>query len=76
MVYNYALINDAGRCYEVYKTTAYIHDKYHVPIDRVSIDYLFKYYYPMPDIVVNDSDFCGEWYFDVKHQIKEVPNVH
>jgi len=72
MKYNYAVINDIGKCYEVYKTTNCTCDQYHVPIPRVDVNYLSKYYHPMPQYVDGDFDFTGDWYLDVEHLIKEV----
>ena len=43
-MYKYAVINDLGKCYEVYATTNCTCDKYHVPISDKNINYLSKYY--------------------------------
>lgn len=72
MKYKYAVINDIGKCYAVYTTTNYICDKYHVPVPESDINYLSKYYYPIPQYVDWWTDFTGEWYLDVEHTIKEV----
>ena len=71
-MYKYAVINDLGKCYEVYATTNCTCDKYHVPISDKNINYLSKYYYPIPQYVDGDFDFTGDWYLDIEHTIKEV----
>ena len=72
MRYMYAVINDSGKCYEVCRRTDCVCDKHFVPIGQVSAKYLSKYYYPMPSVVDNDSDFVGKWYKDFNHTIEEV----
>lgn len=72
-MYKYAVINDIGKCYEVHMTTNYVCDQYHIPVPDIDIDYLSKYYYPVPKYVCGNSDFAGDWYVDVEHTIKEVP---
>lgn len=72
MRYMYAVINDAGKCYEVRRSTNYVCDRHYVPIGEVSAKYLSKYYHPIPNIVDSDADFVGRWYADVSHTIEEV----
>lgn len=70
MRYMYAVINDVGKCYQVHRSTNCVCDKYHVPINEISIKYLSKYYYPVPNITYNSSDFIGKWYHDINHTIE------
>lgn len=70
MRYMYAVVNDIGKCYQVYRSTNCSCDKYHVPVNSISPKYLSKYYYPMPNVVDNDSDFVGKWYYDIDHTIE------
>lgn len=72
MKYIYAVINDIGKCYGVYTTTNCTCDKYHVPISNADMNYLSKYYHPIPQYVDGDFDFVGDWYIDIEHTIKEV----
>lgn len=70
-MYRYAVINDAGKCYEVYNTTNCTCDEYHVPVKDIKVDYLGKYYYPIPKYVDGEFDFKdGNWYLDFEHKIK------
>lgn len=67
--YKYAILDTEyiGMCVEVQDTTTYILDPNHVPIEDETIDYLFKYYYPIPETVTNFDDFQGKWYYDAEH---------
>ena len=70
MRYMYAIVNDIGRCYEVRRSTDYICNKNYIPIIDISVKYLSKYYYPMPQIVDSGADFIGKWYHDIDHTIE------
>ena len=72
MRYHYAIVDDIGKCFAVYGSTIIINDQYHIPINKISIDYLSKYYYPIPLVVDFGTDFNGEWYLDIAHSIKGV----
>lgn len=72
MRYMYAVIDNVGKCYQVHRSTNYVCNKYYVPIREISVKYLSKYYYPMPNVVVSDADFMGKWYKDIDHTIEEV----
>lgn len=69
-MYRYAVINDAGKCYEIYNTNNYTCDEHHVPVDDINIDYLGKYYHPIAKYVDGEFDFIGNWYLDFEHEIK------
>lgn len=71
-MYKYAVIDDIGKCYKVYLTTDRICNAYHVPVPENKIDYLSKYYYPIPQYVDGEFDFAGDWYLDFERTIKEV----
>lgn len=70
MKYNYAIIDNAGKCYSVRNTVNYVCSPYYVPINQLSTVYLSKYYWPVSDIVDFHNDFNGEWYLDASHTIK------
>lgn len=72
MRYNYAIVNDSGRCYELRASTFCICNRLYVPIDGVDYNYLSKYYWPLPEFVDTDEDFSGDWYSDAAHTVKEV----
>ena len=69
-MYNYAVVDDVGKCNGVYTTTNCTCDKYHVPIPEIDMKYLDKYYYPIPKYIDGDFDFVGDWYLDFEHEIK------
>lgn len=72
MRYNYAVVDDSGKCYDLRTSTFCICDKRHVPIKTITRQYLSKYYWPLPEFVDTDADFTGEWYLDALHTIKGV----
>lgn len=72
MSYCYALIDNSGKCYEVRRMIMRVLRPCYVPIDNVSIDYLSKYYWPIPNFVDCKENFCGQWYLDAGHTIKGV----
>lgn len=66
--YAYAVINlTTGECFQVDDSTNYILDRQHVPIPTANGNYLFKYYYPIPESVSSFDDFQGQWYVDAAH---------
>lgn len=74
--FKYARIRESGLCVEIKDTTNYILDPLHVPITDTSINYGFKYYYPIPESVSSFDDFHGLWYYDADHtQLFEEGNV-
>lgn len=66
--YKYAIIMANGLCRATEDSTDYILDRFHVPINDVSLPYLLKYYYPIPETVTSFNDFQGKWYLDADHQ--------
>ena len=76
--YKYAIIdlNLGGMCRGVQDTTTYVLDPTYVPITDDNIDYLLKYYYPIPETVTSFDDFQGLWYYDAEHtELFEEGNV-
>lgn len=73
--YKYALIEENGLCLGVRDTTDYVLDRLYVPIDDITLPYLMKYYYPIPDSVNDFSDFQGKWYSDAAFTV-EVPELN
>ena len=72
MEYNYAVVDDFGKCYNLCASTFYICYKFHVPIEKIDMKYLSKYYWPIPEFVdFIEKDFVGQWYSDAMHTIKE-----
>ena len=79
MKYNYAVVDEFGRCYLLLMATFYICDRLHIPIEadgQISVEmankkYLSKYYWPLPEFADFDTDFVGERYADALHTIKE-----
>ncbi len=72
--YAYALINlTTGMCFQVQDTTDYCLNRQYVPIDPYDEDYLFKYYYPIPETVTSFDDFQGKWYTDAAHITEWTP---
>ena len=72
MRYNYAIVDETGKCYDLHNCTFCICDKFHVPVDYIDVQYLSGYYWPLPEFVDDDTDFTGEWYSDPAHTIKGV----
>lgn len=76
--YKYAIIDDLtnGWCLGMQDTSNYVLNPAYVPIQTDSIDYLFKYYWPIPETVTSFDDFQGLWYLDEAHtQLFEEGNV-
>lgn len=69
--YKYAVIADLtnGWCLQVEDTSNYILDPTYVPIPTDDINYLLKYYWPIPETVNSFDDFQGDWYEDAEHTI-------
>ena len=40
MRYNYAIVDETGKCYDLRKSTFCICDKFHVPVNYIDIQYL------------------------------------
>lgn len=72
--YYYAVLDrNTGMCNELQDASDYVLDPYHVPIDIYDWNYLFKYYYPIPETVESFDDFQGQWYADAAHTIPWSP---
>lgn len=67
--YKYAVLDLTlgGLCLELQDTTTYVLRPDYVPITDDSIDYILKYYYPIPESVSSFSDFNGLFYYDAEH---------
>jgi len=65
--YKYARINASGLCVGTRDTSSMYLDVYNVPIEDDSIDYLLKYYWPIPEVVTSHDDWQGLWYLDAAH---------
>lgn len=67
--YKYAVLSleFGGVCVEIQDTTNYILDPSYVPIEDDSINYLMKYYHPIPSEVTCFADFQGLFYLDAAH---------
>lgn len=69
--YAYAVIRETdGRCKNVKDTTNYVEDRLYIPLDAYNINYLGKYYYPIPTAY---GDFNGSWYEDSAYTIPWSP---
>lgn len=79
--YKYAILDTEpdyyGQCIEVADTTTLILDPMHVPVEDIdNINYMFKWYYPIPETVTSFDDFQGLWYHDEAHtQLFEEGNI-
>lgn len=74
--YKYARIMANGMCRGITDTTNYILDPLYVPIEDETINYVLKYYHPIPETVTSFDDFQGLWYLDAAHtQLFEEGNV-
>lgn len=72
--YYYARIDiNTGMCRGLDDTSNYILDPAYVPIETYDMNYLFKYYYPIPETVESFDDFQGQWYSDAAHTIPWSP---
>ena len=67
--YLYAQIEEDGMCVGIQDTTNYILNPLYVPIEIDDWNYVFKYYYPIPETVESFDDFQGQWYEDAEHTI-------
>ena len=65
--YKYAQINSSGLCIGMRDTSSLYLDPRFVPIEDDSIDYGFKYYWPIPETVTSFDDWQGLWYLDAAH---------
>lgn len=74
--YKYAYINNNGLCVGLRDQSDICLNVNHVPIEDDTIDYLLKYYYPIPETVTSHDDWQGLWYLDAAHtQLFEEGNV-
>lgn len=60
--YKYAVLRENGMCIATEDTTSYILDPLYVPIADDTLNYLLKYYHPIPESVTSFNDFQGKWY--------------
>lgn len=65
--YKYATLMPNGLCTGIEDTSSYVLDPLYVPINDDSIDYLLKYYHPIPESVTSFADFQGLFYLDTAH---------
>ena len=68
--YYYASIEESdGFCNRVRDTSDYILNRLQVPIPEYNMNYMMKYYWPIPETVTRHDDFQGQWYEDESHTI-------
>lgn len=66
--YKYAIVRTSdGLCRGTEDTSSYVLRPDYIPIEDDSINYLLKYYYPMPETVTSFADFQGLFYHDAAH---------
>lgn len=67
--YKYAILRTSdGICRGLDDTTNYILRPDYIPITDDSVNFLLKYYYPMPTAPVTSfADFQGLFYYDAAH---------
>lgn len=65
--YKYARIRENGMCTAISDTSDYILNPLYIPIEDETINYLLKYYYPIPESVTCFADFQGLFYLDADH---------
>jgi hypothetical protein len=65
--YKYAQLMSDGLCIGLQDTSDYFLDPLYIPIEDDSIDYLLKYYHPIPETVNSFADFQGLFYLDAAH---------
>lgn len=74
--FKYAIIRENGMCTGISDESNYILNPLYVPIEDETINYLLKYYYPIPTEVRSFSDFNGLFYLDAAHtQLYEEGNA-
>ena len=72
--YYYAEIDiNTGMCTGLQDTSNYILRPAMVPIETYDMNYLFKYYYPIPETVESFDSFQGQWYSDAAYTIPWSP---
>lgn len=72
--YYYAILDaSTGMCIQIDDTSSYYLDPLFVPINVIDLNYLLKYYYPIPETVESFDDFQGQWYSDAAHTIPWSP---
>ena len=68
--YYYGIINaNTGMCEEVRDSSILVLNPCYVPIETTDLNYIFKYYHPVPETVTSFDDFQGQWYSDAAHTI-------
>lgn len=74
--YKYAILRNTGLCTTTQDTTDFILRPTYVPISDVTLPYLMKYYYPIPETATSFDNFQGKWYYDAEHtsEIDELNN--
>ena len=66
--YKYARLRlSDGICRAITDTSEYILSPEYVPITDDSVNFLRKYYYPIPEEVNSFADFQGLFYYDAAH---------
>lgn len=65
--YKYAFINTSGLCIGMQDTSDLYLDPRFVPIEDDSVDFLLKYYWPIPETVNSFADWQGLFYLDAVH---------
>lgn len=67
--YAYAVIGDMtnGMIFQVIDTSDYILDQAYVPIPDYNVNYMMKYYWPIPETVTSFDNFQGQFYHDAAH---------
>ena len=69
--YYYAVIDlTDGMCTQVRDTSLRYDRADHIPLDELHMNYIFKYYYPIPQAA---GDYNGSWFEDVEHTIPYNP---
>lgn len=57
-----------GQCIEMQDTTSRIFDPMHIPVTDIdNVDFILKWYYPIPESVESFDDFHGLFYHDEAH---------
>lgn len=73
--YNYAQVElDTGRCTGLQDTTNYILRRDYIPVDKIKVTYLDKYYHPVPESVSSFDDFQGRWYTSSTYETEWTPD--
>lgn len=70
MKYKYALVDEAGKCFEVRESTYEVKNSLYVPMSGLDASRLGMYYYPLPRYVDTVEDFVGTWYDGIPSGVK------